>query len=182
MDSFLIKVKIYGKIKYVKFQREHFNLENFIITALTAFEINTDKDANVILRDSDDVIIADGQFMDVVTQFINCNHFHIKLTIISDTVEDDLVVELRFFLNQNKCSPLFNEYEDRQNLEPKSIQFLSDKVFQFIEEKYSTESRGDIENVCKSLITLFPNVKKVDKSNINTIDNLILRISHYFRN
>lgn len=160
MDTFLIKVKIFNKIEYVKFQKENLDLESFINIALKTFDINTDRNASAIIRDSDDVIIKSDQFLDVVTQFNGCNHFLIKITIISDTIESELDIELKHFLNENECAPLFVEYEAEKDLVGKSIEFLSKKLLLFINDRYPTANRDDIDNVCKSVLTLFPSVKK----------------------
>lgn len=161
MDSFLIKVKIFDKIKFVKLYKENLSLEKFITAALTVFNMNTDRNAKVTLCDPDGANIEKDQFVDIVLQFINCNHFYIRLGAVSDATENELAQELEYYLRQNKCNSLFIEYNEKNVLEHASIQFLSDILFKFIDEKYSIDNRKDIEMVCSSLEELFPNLKKV---------------------
>lgn len=80
---------------------------------------------------------------------------YVRITNVS------IITEKKLKNSENKCGSLFDEYNRKQNLSQSSIQFLAEIVFKFIEEKYSTENRKDVENVCTSLQTLFPELQKV---------------------
>lgn len=48
------------------------------------FNVNFDKDAVVYLCDESNVKIAPDLYGTIVTQFLNCNHFKIKIHVTSD--------------------------------------------------------------------------------------------------
>lgn len=167
MDSFIVKVKIFDKVKLVRIEKNNFNLKNFVSAALKTFDISPDKDASILFWDRDNAAIESEMLTDVVLQYLNCSYFYVKLGILSDSSESALSEELKHFLYENKCGPLFMEYSKTQGLDPDSIQFLSEKLLQFINDRYSIENRGDIENVCFAASTLFPSLRKVNTTIFN---------------
>lgn len=167
MNTFCIKVKINDKIKYVRVEN-NFNHANFMSAVWNAFDVDPDMDARIFIYDGDDVPIEVDQFENILSQFKNCNHFMIKITICADSSESHVVRDLRQYLYNNKCAPLFIEFEQKQNLEPGSLQFLSDRLFQYICDKYSIENKKNIEDVVDATLTMFPNIKKVHIICINT--------------
>lgn len=160
MSTFCIKAKINDKTKYVQVE-DNLDQASFISTVLNAFEIDPDMDAKISIYDGDDVPIEVGQFEIIVNQFKNCNHFIIKIVICADSSESHVVCDLRQYLYNNKCAPLFIEFEQKQKLEPDSLQFLSDRLFQYVCDKYSIEDKKNIEDVVDAALTIFPNIKKV---------------------
>lgn len=55
----------------------------YIQTALTAFELNADRDADISLFDNDDVNIPAEMFELIVFQYENCSNFKIRIQICS---------------------------------------------------------------------------------------------------
>lgn len=70
--------------------RKHLILD--IFPALRAFDLDSDINANVLMWDPDNAPISIENFGLTVAQYMNCNSFHIKLAIVSDTDEDGLTL------------------------------------------------------------------------------------------
>lgn len=177
MDQFFVKVKIYDKIKFIEVTNDKFNREDFIKSVLSAFEISADMDAKIILSDGDDALIEECHFVSILKQFKNCNHFAIKCNIIANSSESQAVRDLKNYLYDNKCAPLFIEFETKEKLGADSLQYLSDRLFQYITDKYSIENRKNVEDVVDAVVSLFPNTNKVCIKIIIT-DFISIRITY----
>lgn len=83
--------------------------------------------------------------------------------------------ELKYFLARNGCSTLFMEHEIQKSLSKASLNFLGDKIVEFIEKKFSIDApKKTVIKVCQHVILLFPQIK----SDPSTIGGIVSRTVH----
>lgn len=64
--------------------------------------------------------------------------------------------ELKFFLVRNGCGTLLMEQNATKSLRKDSLNFLGDKLVEFIEKKYNNgASKSQITKVCEHAIKIF---------------------------
>lgn len=169
---------------------------NYTFLALTEFEIDPDSMENVVIYDDENTLITPELFSVLVPQFLACNKFSIKLIMKSDPNESLLVPvcviffkdfvnfyaahticscfftqELRYYLLKNGGRSIFLEAEHDENgnsgrLSPDSTNFLTEKIMDFIDLKYSIHRWGDVELVCKAATAIFPAISLVCLLNV----------------
>lgn len=74
--------------------------------------------------------------------------------------------DLKYFLLENGCRSIFLEVSRDENgngspICEESIQFVVDKLMNYINLKYSLHKWDEVEEVCKAAIVLFPSIKLV---------------------
>lgn len=81
--------------------------------------------------------------------------------------------DLKYFLLDNGCRSIFLEasrVDENGNGSPiceESIQFIVNKLMEFINLKYSMHKWDEVEDVCKAAVVIFPSIDLVRKFNIH---------------
>lgn len=73
---------------------------------------------------------------------------------------------MKYYLLQNGCRGIFLECVIDENgnssaLSDESVRFITERLFDYIELKYSIQKWDEVEGVCKAACTLFPSIELV---------------------